>query len=242
MEKAYIHETSVVNNCTLSHDTKVWKNVYLKNVITNGRVSIGDNSRIEDSIFLDSVNLQRNAMIYGCSLGRYTYTGRNFVAWHSKIGSFCSISWNVSLGGGEHDYHRVTSSAFLYSDIFDLRGDHKGYNRFTKECEIGNDVWIGCNVVVCRGVKIGNGAVIAAGAVVTKDVEPYTIVGGVPAKLIKKRYDNDICERMKKIKWWDLPSNVIKDNYDLFDSYPTHMLLNKLEQLVYQYNQDNDTI
>lgn len=227
-----IHESAVVNNCAFENGTKIWKNVFAVNVKTRPNVSIGDETRIEDCELGEFVNLQRYGMIYHTKIGRYTYTGRNFVAWHCNIGSFCSISWNVSIGGGNHDYHRVTSSAFLYSDIFDLKGDNEGYNRFDDVCEIGNDVWIGCNAVICRGVKVGDGAVIGSGAVVTKDVEPYSIVVGVPAKKIKYRFPEDIRNRLLALQWWNLPSDIIKENYKLFNSNPSQNIVEKLERLV----------
>lgn len=226
-----IHESAVVNNCSFEEGTKIWKNVFAVNVKTHPNVSIGDETRIENCELGEFVNLQRYGMIYHTKIGRYTYTGRNFVAWHSNIGSFCSISWNVSIGGGNHDYHRITSSAFLYSDIFDLKGDNEGYNRFDDDCEIGNDVWIGCNAVICRGVKVGDGAVIGSGAVVTKDVPPYAIVAGVPAKVIKYRFPEYIRKQLVGLNWWNLPEDVIKDNFDLFNSQMDEDAILRIKEL-----------
>ena len=160
--------------------------------------------------------------------------GRNFTAWHCKIGKFCSISWNVGIGGANHDYERITQHAFLYAPQFGVldNGQTPGYNRFEDECIIGNDVWIGCNAVVCRNVHIGDGAVIAAGAVVTKDVEPYTIVGGVPGKMIKRRCDIKLAERLLKAQWWNLPSDIIKENFDLFNSKINEQSVSKIEKLI----------
>ncbi|MBQ9229395.1 MAG: CatB-related O-acetyltransferase [Eubacterium sp.] len=158
-------------------------------------------------------------MLFHVSLGRYTYTGKNFTAWHCQIGSFCSISWNVSIGGANHDYSRITTHAFLYSGDFGLLGDEAPlYDRFTDQCVIGNDVWIGCGATVCRGVTVGDGAVIAAGAVVTHDVAPYTIVAGVPAKPIKKRFSDDVIDLLLQSQWWTLPADVIRQNAALFSA------------------------
>ncbi|MCB9772158.1 MAG: CatB-related O-acetyltransferase [Candidatus Omnitrophica bacterium] len=96
---------------------------------------------------------------------------------------------------------------------------------------IGHDVWIGANAVIMPGIKIGHGAIIGASAVVTKDVPPYAIVVGVPAKIIKYRFEPKIIERLLEIKWWDLDKKVIKDNISLFQGEFTEDNLKKLESL-----------
>lgn len=230
-EAIHIDPSAFVKNTDCKANVKIWKNTYVKDSIFNENVVIGDFSRIENCIFQNNVNIQRNNLIYSSEIGRYTYTGKNLTCWHSKIGSFCSLSWNVSIGGANHDYTRITTSAFLYSDLFDLKGENNGYERFENYCEIGDDVWIGCGAVICRNVKIGIGAVIAANAVVTKDVEPYTIVAGVPAKKIKSRFSQEITEKLKLIRWWEFPKEYIKNNFELFNSYPTIEILERLMKL-----------
>ena len=226
-----IDTSAIIKNSTFQQKAKIWKNVLLSNSEVSNNVSIGDFSRIENSELHEFVNIQRNNVIYSSVFGRYTYTGRNTTCWNSIIGAFCSISWNVSIGGANHDYKRITTSAFLYSDIFDLKTTHNGYNRFNNDCTIGNDVWIGCGAVICRNVKVGDGAVIAANAVVTKDVQPYSIVAGVPAKHIKFRFDKDIIDSLLDIKWWEFPKDIIIENYELFNSNPTKETLSKLENI-----------
>lgn len=103
----------------------------------------------------------------------------------------------MSMG---HDYNKITTSPPLY-------WAHVYYG----DIIIKNDVWIGEKVIIKGGVQIGDGAIIAAGAVVTKDVDPYTIVGGVPASPIKKRFDDDIIDALMKLRWWDLPYNELKE-------------------------------
>lgn len=231
-----IHNSAIIKNCDLGEYPKIWKNVFLLNVNASRNISIGDNSRIENSSFGDYVNIQRQNLIYNSSIGRYTYTGRNFTCWHSRIGAFCSISWNVSIGGANHDYKRLTTSAVLYSDIFDIKGSNEGYNRFDSVCEIGNDVWIGCGAVINRNVKIGDGAVIGANAVVTKDVEPYSIVGGSPAKILKYRFKKSVIQKLLTLKWWEFPVDVIKQNYKLFNEELTDDVLERLFEIKNQIN------
>lgn len=234
---AYIDKTAVVVNVNAAESAKIWKNVYLKNCNLGEHVNIGDFTRAEDSNFNSNVSIQRNSLIYSSSLGRYSYTGKNLTMWHAEIGSFCSISWNVGIGGANHDYKKITTHAFLYSPHMGLMGDNEiGYDRFTKPCKIGNDVWIGANAVICRNVVIGDGAVVGAGAVVVEDVEPYTIVAGVPAAPLKKRFDEKAIEKLLKIRWWEFNDSVIKENFELFNSQPSDDNLKRLEALKNKYN------
>lgn len=233
MNSIGIHETAEVVSVQMAPDSHIYKNACVKRTVLGTKSNVGDFGRVEDCVLGNHVDLQRFAMVYNCSLGDYTYVGRNFTAWHSQIGKFCSISWNVSIGGANHDYNRITQHAFLYAPQFNLIDsiEDSRYDRFTDECIIGNDVWIGCNAVICRGVRIGDGAVIAAGAVVTKDVEPYTIVGGVPAKVIKQRCPIDLATRLMATRWWDLNSETIRNNIELFSSEILEETVIRIEEL-----------
>ena len=138
------------------------------------------------------------------TMGRYSYIGTGTRVTDTKIGNFCSIGARCGIGGGVHPTDMVsTSPVFL-----------KGHNILGKnfaeipyepsiKVEIGNDVWIGEGVCIVSGVKIGDGAIIGAHAVVTSDVEPYTIVAGIPARLIRKRFDDSMIESLLALKWWD---------------------------------------
>lgn len=230
----FIHESAEVFNNKMASGAKIYKNTYVKNCVLGEDAKIGDFGRLENSHFGKMSDIQRFAMIYDSEMGDYSYCGRNFTAWHCKIGKFCSISWNVSIGGANHDYNRVSQHAFLYSPQFQIIDSYKEqkYNRFTDNCEIGNDVWIACNAVICRGVKVGDGAVVAAGAVVTKDVEPYSIVAGVPAKQIKRRCSKELATRLIKSAWWNLPSEIIRKNIDLFNAPINDISVSNIENLV----------
>lgn len=216
----FIAESANVDNVCGDESAKIYNNCRVVNTTLANNATIGDDSRVFNSSLEEFVHIQRGALMYSTDIGRYTYTGRSFTSWHCKIGRFCSISWNVSIGGANHDYERVTTHSFLYADDYKFINQGAGYNRFEDECVIGNDVWIAANACICRGVTVGNGAVVAAGAVVTKDVPPYTIVAGVPAKPIKKRFSDDIIEILQKSEWWNLPAEVLRDNFELFNSKP----------------------
>ena len=134
-----------------------------------------------------------------------------------KIGNFCSISDDVTiLLGGEHEINTISSYPFT------LKNHHtKG------DVTIGNDVWIGQSTLILSGVTIGDGAIIGANSLVTKDVEPYAIVGGNPAKLIKYRFDDETIEKLLELKWWDWDIKKIMDNRQLLNSENFEKLFEK---------------
>lgn len=107
--------------------------------------------------------------------------------------------------------------------------DNKFYNQYGNKCIIGNDVWIGCGVTIMRGVTIGDGAVIGANSVITKDVAPYSVVGGIN-RFIRWRFDKDIRERLLEMKWWNYPLEVVKDNIDILALEPTLPILDIFEK------------
>ena len=129
-----------------------------------------------------------------------------------SIGKYCSISYDVKfvVDDGKHQYNTITSYPFKSNQISEKRG-----------IEIGNDVWIGLGCTILYGVKIGDGATIAAGSVVTKDVPPYTVVGGVPAKLIKEKCSREDAKKMQEIAWWNWDTELIESRVDDFKlSFP----------------------
>lgn len=163
-------------------------------------------------------------------IGDMSYLSRGTSVFSSKIGKYCSISWNVSIGPANHDYHRVSQHAMLYAPRFGMIEDasHSFYKQYDKETVIGNDVWIGCNAVIMRGVHIGDGAVIGANAIITKDVPPYAIMGGANV-LLKMRFNDEIIQKLLQIKWWNYPISVVKRCLLLIAQEPTLQSLDELE-------------
>ena len=112
------------------------------------------------------------------------------------IGNYCTIGDNVYIGQGEHNYRQIALSGQLY--------DFNSYEKYTqKDCIIDNDVWIGVGAIILRGVTIGDGAVIGANSVVTKDIPPYAIAVGSPAKVIKYRFSEEEIKKLLEVKWWE---------------------------------------
>jgi acetyltransferase-like isoleucine patch superfamily enzyme len=151
--------------------------------------------------------LHKNVSICNSVVGCNTYFAHDTAVVNAKIGSFCSIGPEVRIGLGKHPSSGFVSTypAFFCTDNGGCRVSFVSQNLFEQfgQVEIGSDVWIGAKVIVSDGVTIGDGAIVAAGAVVTKEVPPYAIVGGVPAKIIKYRFNKEQIDDLLKIKWWD---------------------------------------
>lgn len=131
----------------------------------------------------------------------------------TEIGSFCSIGSNVQLGHGSHPLSFLSTSSYFYLDEIKWKNPESPSHEEFWELEpvkIGNDVWIGDNVFVKNGITISDGAVIGANAVVTKDVPPYAIVAGNPAKIIRYRFDENTINRLLKLEWWEFDDEILK--------------------------------
>ncbi|MHC5307714.1 DapH/DapD/GlmU-related protein [Bartonella sp. LJL80] len=155
-------------------------------------------------------------------LGDFSYIGEYCNVADAEIGKFTAIANQVRIGAPNHPMQRLSQHRFTYCpEYYDTEAerDHAFFSkRRQAKVFIGNDVWIGHGVTVLPGVTVGDGAVLAAGAVVTKSVAPYTIVGGVPAKLIRQRFPLGIADNLQKIAWWDWPLKKLMDNITDFQS------------------------
>lgn len=199
----------------IGESSKTYKEVRLVKSCIGEFCTVGDYSELIDTKLNDYVVINRRNYITSTSIGMGTYTGHNVTIKNAKIGKFCSLSWNISIGGKNHDYEATsTYPAYHWRRIFESEKDNKD-NLIFEDTVIQNDVWIGAGAIILRGVKIGNGAIVGAGAVVTKDVEPYSIVAGVPAKAIGKRFNEITIQKLQELAWWDWSLNDIEGNLKL---------------------------
>lgn len=184
------------------HDKQI---VYLKDVVTNPKIEVGDFTIYNDFVN-DPRDFEKNNVLY-----HYPVNGDRL-----KIGKFCSVACGTKFlfNSANHSLRSLSTYTFpIFFDEWELDAknirnawDNKG------DIIIGNDVWIGFEAVILAGVTIGDGAIIGSRAVVTKDVPPYAIVGGVPAKPIRRRFDDKTIEKLEALRWWDWDEARIKRN------------------------------
>lgn len=179
------------------------------------------NKKIYSTYLIGKVKVSSTARIYkrvtffNSTIKKYSYINENSSISYTNIGKFTSIGSNCGIGLPEHPVAFISTSPFTYSSE-NIFGNKETFHPYSKETIIGNDCWIGNNVIIMQGINIGDGAIIAAGAVVTKNVEPYSIVAGVPAKLIKYRFSQEKITILENLKWWNWSEEKLIKNKDLF--------------------------
>ena len=196
--------------------------VYLKNVITGENIEVGEYTIYNDFVN-DPRDFEKNNVLYHYPIN------------HDKlvIGKFCSIACSAKFifNCANHTLKSLSTYTFpLFFEEWDLDRKNVADAWNNKgDIVIGSDVWIGFEAVILSGVRIGDGAIIGARAVVTKDVEPYTIVGGVPARPIRKRFDEETIEKLLSFRWWDKDKEFIKQNIGAIQSGDVSKLINQTE-------------
>ena len=179
--------------------------VYLRSVITDPSIEVGEYTIYNDFVN-DPRDFEKNNVLYHYKINRDKL----------KIGKFCSIACGARFlfTSGNHSLKSLSTYTFpIFFEEWELdRADITSAWDNKGDIIVGNDVWIGFEAVIMQGVKIGDGAIIGSRAVVTKDVEPYTIVGGVPAKPIRKRFGDETIKALLDLRWWDFPAEKIKEN------------------------------
>jgi acetyltransferase-like isoleucine patch superfamily enzyme len=179
---------------------------YLELKYWKKKVVLGYLTNVHKSTFGGYNQLYDNVRLWHSSIGEYSYIAKNSQITRTHIGKFCAIGPNVQMGLGTHPTKEFVSiHPAFYSTFKQVPISFSEKDLFVEHrlIIVGNDVWIGANAIIADGITIGDGAIIAAGAVVAKNVAPYEVVGGVPAKFIKKRFTDDQIKFLLEFKWWD---------------------------------------
>lgn len=199
---------SVFQSHVLIGDSKIGSNVIIK-----------ERTAIKRSELADNICIHEDCKVTESTIDSFSYVAKSSEILGATVGKFCSIGPEVWIGLGKHPSDFISTSPVFYSASKKQLGfsfTNQQLFQEHKKCVIGNDVWIGARVMVLDGVTIGDGAIVAANSVVSKDVEPYSIVGGSPAKLIKMRFDELTTSKLLTSAWWNWDTVKIKEKSTSF--------------------------
>jgi phosphonate metabolism protein (transferase hexapeptide repeat family) len=188
-------------------------------------------ARVRDALIGNYVEIHEFAQVRDSTVGDYSYLQEYVALLNTDLGRFCAVAAMTRMGAPNHPYTRVTQHRLTYTPEYywpEKKRDAAFFaDRAADRCVVGNDVWFGHGVAVLPGVTVGDGAAIAAGSVVTKSVAPYTIVAGVPARQIKRRFDERNAERLQRLAWWNWDDSRIAEAVEDFRDLPLEAFLEK---------------
>jgi acetyltransferase-like isoleucine patch superfamily enzyme len=214
-DRTSIDMGTTILGSTLGNDSRIGGNVLIWNSVLAEHVIVEDQARLVRSTLSEWTAVQVGASLSGSAVDSFSYIARNAVIAVTQAGRFCSVGPNVVCGAGDHPVHWMSTSPVFYSPLRQcgtaFSAAHPPFEEL-RPVTIGPDVWIGANAVIRNGITIGPGAIIGATACVTKDVAPYSIVAGVPARVIGARFSPEIVERLLSVRWWDFQVSVLKSN------------------------------
>jgi chloramphenicol O-acetyltransferase type B len=218
----YFYYRATKPTLTLSISSKLRKNLVFGN-----NISVGKNTLISDATIGDNVTIQNDCCLINTLIGDFSYISSWTQLDLTQIGKFCSLGPQILCGCGSHPIDLVSTNPVFFSTFTqsDVTFAEKDYFQGREKIIVGHDVWIGARVFIKDGIKVGHGAVIAAGAVVVKDVPDYAIVGGTPAKIIRYRFPPEVIQKLLVIQWWNWPVEKLQDASSYFSNNDIHSFI-----------------
>lgn len=212
---------------------------HILNILRGGKQKcfVQHNVNIVNSNVGRYTSFAHHSDVLNSTIGNRTSIGRYAIIRNSDIGSYCAISWNVTIGADHHPTERISGSAAFFNTMYGLASTNISKGN-VKRTHIGNDVLISTDVTVISGVSIGDGSIVGAGAVVTKDIPPYSIAVGNPARVIKKRFDEESINKLMELQWWDFPDHILKENIELFQKPLTNQIIDEIKTLKQKNEKD----
>lgn len=192
-----------------------------------GRI-VGKRVVLANSSLEKHISIGQDCYLFNTSVGAFTYLAKNVSVMNTEIGRFCSIAQGVCISLGVHPSRTFVSSSPVFFSPYKQCGttfSDGSYFSEMRQTKIGNDVWIGVNAILMDGITVGDGAIIGAGAIVTKDVPPYAIVGGNPARIIRYRFDEEAINFLLEFRWWNKNSKWLQQNFK--DFHDIKLFINK---------------
>ncbi len=235
---AHISSQSEVVNTSIGRNVLINKNCRVLNSNLADAVTIQDHSCILNSKLHNNITINSQGFLSNVAMDKFSYVSSNSKLDLVEVGSFCSLGPELICGYGEHPTDFLSTNPVFFSTLKQCGTSFadKDYFQERKKIFIGHDVWIGARVFIKDGVRIGNGSIIGAGAVVVKDIPDYAIVGGVPAKILRFRFSDEIIRELLDIQWWNWSEDkllkaqayfVKKDIYSFIEWTRKEELINK---------------
>ncbi len=224
-KKKYLN-SKIAFGSLVTDDSVIGKHLQLHSNSCVSSSIIDDNVTLSRGSYISKTELEKNIVvssdcyITSVKVGAFSYIGNNSNINSTKIGRFCSVGTQFLSGQGDHPTNFISTNPVFFSTLKQcgVSFSNQDYFAETTGVNIGHDVWIGARVFIRDGVKIGNGVVIGAGAVVVKNIPDYAVVGGVPAKIIRFRFNEDIINELLEIEWWNWSENKLRQARGFFVS------------------------
>lgn len=230
---AHISKSASVRSSSVGKESHVSENCKISNSVLGANVQLGRRACLEHSKVDDFTSCQEHVAMYSSHLMRHSYVARNAALVKTSIGKFSSIGPNLVCGYGDHPTGWISTSPVFYSSKNQTGGAFTDKDCFDEDSpvKIGNDVWIGANVVIKNGVTIHDGAIIGAGSFVNKDIPPFAIAVGSPAKVLKHRFDETTIGLLLNTAWWNLPDEKLRNGAAHFRSSDVKTFLAWIESI-----------